>query len=106
MQITHTNEIDNYLTLNLDKIGSGTATITVRFLQSNDNLNWYTVKKGAAQGDYTKTISLTADANYEYSSRRDTGFWEGRFARVQFITSSTASVKVKVLASYMKWNIK
>jgi hypothetical protein len=103
--LSHTNDIAPYYTWYWNKIGSGTATITLSFLQSNDNVNWQAVLKGQAQSTYTKSYTLSANTWSEVSFQRDTAFVMGRYLKVYFITSSTASVKGKIF-NRLKANIK
>jgi hypothetical protein len=94
--IDHVNEVFPYLTFLWNKIGSGTATLQVNFFQSNDPTNFYPVKAGVAQTTYSKTFTLSASAANEISFQRDTAQFYGRYLKVQFITSATASVKGKL----------
>lgn len=105
--VTHLNDISNYMVFNWQKIGSGTATLTMNFYQSNDptSANKFQVKKGAANGNYTKSFTLSASTVSEISFARDTAKFEGRYLWVQMITSSTASVKGKY-AIRLKTNVK
>lgn len=92
--ITHTNLIFPYLTWEWTKTGSGSATITLTAYQSNDNVNYAQLKAGVAQTAYSKTYStLAASANEEVDFNRDTVAVGGRYLKLQWITSSTASVK-------------
>lgn len=93
--ITHTNDLSNYLAFNWLKIGAGTATLKINFYQGNDPVNFFTVKAGKTQAAYVKNYTLAASALNEISFIRDTAFFEGRYLKVELITSSTASVKGK-----------
>lgn len=105
--MTHINDINHYMVFNWQKIGSGTATLTMNFYQSNDPLsaNKFQIKKGAANSNYSKSYTLAASAINEISFARDTAKFEGRYLWVQMITSSTASVKGKY-ALRLKTNVK
>jgi hypothetical protein len=103
--IDHTNEVLGYLTFLWNKIGAGTATLAVNFFQGNDPANFLPVKAGVAQTNYTKSFTLSATAWNEISFQRDTALISGRYLKVQFITSATASVKGKIfnrLKTYFK----
>lgn len=102
--VSHLNDVSPYITWYWSNIGSGTATITETFLQSNDNINWFAVKAGVAQTAYSKTWTLSASGWNEISFQRDTAGFYGRYLKVYFITSATASVKGK-LFNRMKVNI-
>lgn len=103
--ITHNNDIDLYHTFYWSKIGAGTATLTINYLQGNDATNFFPVKKGVAQSDYTKSLTLSSSGWYNFSTALDTATVSGRYLKVQFITSSTSSVKGKIF-NRVKTNIK
>lgn len=92
----HTNKQSAYYIWYWNKIGSGTATITLSFLQGNDSLNLFPVLAGQAHSAYTKTYTLSANTWSEVDFDRDTAQINGRYLKVYFITSSTASVKGKL----------
>jgi hypothetical protein len=104
--ITHTNDITHYLIFDWQKIGSGTATLGINFYQGNDptNLNFH-VLAGKANANYVKTLTLSASGLTEISFARDTAVFNGRYLKIQMITTSTASVKGKY-AIRLKTNIK
>lgn len=105
LYVDHTGQLQVYFSTYYQKIGAATATITLNYYQSNDGINWYTLKKGKNQGAYTKSVSVTASAYASTSMLLDTCVLEGRFLKKQYITSSTASVKVKI-TDKAKINIK
>lgn len=96
ISVVHYHAVDPYLTWFWHKIGTGNPTVTLSFLQSNDNVNWFAVPKGAALSAYTKTFSPTADTWYNVSFAQDTARFEGKYLKVYYITSSTASTKGKI----------
>jgi hypothetical protein len=96
VSVAHTNAVDPFLTWQWTKVGSGTATITLTFLQSNDNVNWFAVPKGAALSAYSKSYTLSASGWNLVSFAQDTARFEGKYLKVYYITSSTASVKGRV----------
>ena len=105
--VTHVNLITPFLTTYWQKIGAGTAAVTVKFYQSNDptNANFVSVKKGKLLTDYTKLLTLSASGWNHISFVSDTANLEGRYLKVLFVTDATASVKGK-LFNRMKFNIK
>jgi hypothetical protein len=97
--ITHTNDIFPYFNLSWLKSGAGTATVTMSFWQSNDptnGANFKPVVAGVAQTTYTKTFTLSSSGWNEVSFARDTARFEGRYLKVQYHTSATASVGGKM----------
>ncbi len=94
--VQHTNNVFPYMTWYWNKIGAGTATVTLTFLQSNDNVNWFAVPQGVAKAAYTKSYTLSANTWSNVSFKTDTATFEGRYMKVYFITSATASVKGKI----------
>lgn len=98
--ITHTNDLFPYFNIYWNKSGAGTATVTVTFYQSNSPTNgdaFKPVVAGLAQTAYTKTLTLSASgwAN-DISFARDTARFEGRYLKVQYVTSNTANVGGKI----------
>ena len=98
LPVSHTNMVEPFISSYWNKISSGTATVTVNFLQSNDPAvaNFVAIKKGKNLTGYTKTLTLTASGWTNISFVQDTAQFEGRYLMVQFITSATASVKGKL----------
>jgi len=103
--ITHLNVNDVFHTFYWQKVGASTATLTINYFQSNDNVNYFAVPKGAAQSAYTKTFTLSASTPNYVSFAADTALLQGRYLKIQCITSSTASVK-GYLSHRVKTNIK
>jgi hypothetical protein len=101
----HTHDVSPYITWHWNKVGAGTATVTLSFLQSNDNITWFPVQKGIFDSTYKKTYTLAASADNEISFQRDTALVIGRYLKIYYITSATASVEGK-LAGRIKLNIK
>lgn len=54
IQVDHSALLKPYIQLYWDKIGSGTATVTLTFWQSVDGVNYQQLKKGKLQGAYSK----------------------------------------------------
>lgn len=95
--INHTNQVSPFLTWQWNKIGSGTATITLQFLQNNDGgSTWFAVTKGSAQAAYTKSYTLSASGLNAVDFVADSAVVQGRYLKVYYITSATASVKGKL----------
>lgn len=103
--VTHTNDVDFYHTFYWNKSGSGTATLTVLYFQGNDPYNMTPVTKGVAQGAYTKQFSLSASGWNYISFKNDTANFVGRYLKVEYMTTNTASVGGKVFTR-IKSNIK
>jgi hypothetical protein len=105
--VTHTNDVNPFLSTYWNKIGAGTATVTVNFYQANDPApeNFVTIKKGKALGAYIKTLTYSASGWNQISFAQDSAAFEGRYLKVEFITSSTSTVKGK-LFNRIKFNIK
>ena len=102
--ILHLNKVWPYINFQWNKIGSGTATVTLSFLQGNDPTNLFAIKAGVAQATYTKSYTISASGPQEIDFARDTAYFNARYLKIYFITSSTASVKVKI-AVRLKTNI-
>ena len=98
LPVSHMSNVNPFITSYWSKILSGTATVTVNFLQANDpvSADFVTIKKGKNLTAYTKTLNLSASGWSNISFVQDTAKFEGRYLMVQFVTSSTASVKGKI----------
>lgn len=103
--ITHANDINAYQIFRWKKSGAGTATVTVNYFQGNDPTNFFAVPKGVAQSAYTKTFTLSTDSVVQINPTVDTAIISGRYLKVQFFTSNTASVK-GYIANRLKTNVK
>jgi hypothetical protein len=91
--LSHSNDISAFHTWKWKKSGAGTATVTVDFFQANDPTNFFPIKKGVAQTDYSKSYTITTDSVFVINYAADTASIQGRYLKVRFITSNTASVK-------------
>ena len=98
LPVSHTNMVNPFISTYWSKISSGTATVTVNFLQANDPTpaNFVAIAKGKNLTAYTKTLTLSASGWTNISFVQDTAKFEGRYLMVKFITSATASVKGKL----------
>lgn len=94
--LSHTNKISGYMSWYWNKIGAGTATIALTFLQGNSAYDLQPLKAGVAQTTYTKSYTLSASGFNEVNFARDSVRIDGRYLKVYFITTSTASVKGKL----------
>lgn len=104
--ITHLNAIDPYLTWYWQKVGSGTATLTVSFFTGNDPTNCtFPVRKGVLDSAYTRTFTLSTSQWNDIDFARDTARCSGRYLKIQLMTTNTASVGGKVYAR-LKTNIR
>lgn len=91
-----------FISIGWTKIGSGTATITASFYQGNTSSNCSsTVKAGSANGVYTKTLTYSATTTtpsyIDFLS--DSAKVSGKYLKVQYITSSTASVQGSIITN-------
>jgi hypothetical protein len=102
--VNHSKVIKPFIQLDWTKIGSGTATVAVTFWQSNDGTNYNQIVKGKNQAAYAKTLTITATGSNFISFATDTAILEGKYLKIRYITSSTASVKGK-LAHKIKFNL-
>lgn len=105
ISVIHQHQVDPYLTWEWQKIGSGTASITLNFFQSNDNVNWFPVPVGVAHASYSKTYTLSATTFSQIDFAADSARYSGKYLKLQYFTSSTASVKGK-LYGVLKVNIR
>lgn len=105
VSMIHTATVDPFITWYWDKIGSGNPTVTLSFLESNDNVNWFAIPKGSAQTAYTKTFSPTANTWYEVNFRADTALFSAKYLKIYYITGATASTKGKIFTR-LKTSIK
>jgi hypothetical protein len=104
--ITHLNDINAYQIFRWKKSGAGTATVTVNYFQGNDpTYLTFPVPKGVALSAYTKSFTLSTDSTVQINLTADTALISGRYLKVQFITSATASVK-GYIANRLKTNVK
>jgi hypothetical protein len=94
--VNHTNDIDLFSSWYWLKVGSGTATITASYWQSNDGANWRPVIKGVLDSAYTRIFTLSASGWNYIDTKVDTARFTGRFLKIQLMTSSTASVGGRV----------
>lgn len=96
LPVNHLNDVDFYQQFYWSKSGSGTATLVVAFLQSNDPYNFVAVPKGGAGSAYTKSYTLSASGWNYISFKADTASFTGRYLKITYTTSNTASVGGKV----------
>jgi hypothetical protein len=96
LPINHANITELHGQINWTKVGAGTATVTANFLQSEDNINYYSVLKGVGKTAYTKTYTFSATGANEFSTAADTAYIGARYIKIQYITSNTASVQGNV----------
>lgn len=97
--VTHTNNVDFFSDIYWNKIGSGTATITVTYYQSNDPYNFGTgsqLTAGVAKSAYSKTITGSASGWTYINFAQDSVNFAGRYLKIEYMTSSTASVGGKI----------
>lgn len=103
--IQHLNDINCYQVFKWKKSGSGTATLTASFYQGNDPSIMFPVTKGVAQTAYTKSYTLSTDSTFNIDFSIDTARVSGRYLKVMFVTSNTASVK-GYIANRLKTNVR
>jgi len=102
--INHSAVVKPEIQLYWDKISAGTAHATLTFWQSNDGTTYTAIKKGKLQTAYSKTLSIASDTTNFYSFAADSAIVEGRYLKLKYITTSTASVKGK-LTHKIKFNL-
>lgn len=86
-----------FLSFGWTKIGAGTATITASFYQGNSQYNFTPLKAGSANTTYTKTFTLSASGTNFVDFLADSVKVSGRYLKIQYTTSSTASVSGSVV---------
>lgn len=99
LPVNHPNDVDFFVQWYWSKSGSGTAGITVTFYQSNDPYNFGTgsqLTSGVAKGTYSKVYSLTSSGWNYVNFKQDSVNFAGRYLKIQYLTSATASVGGKV----------
>jgi hypothetical protein len=102
--VAHANDVWPEFDIKYQKIGTGNPTLKIDIMQSIDGVNYFSVKKGKAKSDYTKSYSPTATGYLQCSFRNDTAYFTGRYLKMQFSTSNTASTKAK-LTNHLKVNV-
>lgn len=102
--VNHSKIVQPFIQMYWQKIGAGTATVTVSFWSSNDGTTYNQIVKGKAQAAYTKTLTLSATGTTFISFPLDTAIVQGRYFKIRYITSSTASVKGK-MTHKIKFNL-
>jgi hypothetical protein len=106
--IDHTFDINPYLTVYIDSIGTADTSVIVKLFQSvignqaQDAGDFISVKKGASLTDYADTLSL--NTYYDISFKRDTAFFEGKYLKVMFIGLTKTGLKGDVRGS-LKINV-
>lgn len=95
-QINHKYEVSPEIDILWTKVGAGTATLKAEMFESKDGTNYTTVKKGVLQSAYTKTYTISATGVQTLSFKLDTAYFTGRYLKVRYSTTSTASVKGKI----------
>lgn len=103
--VGHVNDVAITHVWYWNKIGTGTATITLTYWWSLDNVNWFQCTQGVAETAYTKNFTLSASGWQSVDFQRDSIRFPGRFLKTYYITSATASVKGKLI-NIVKANIK
>lgn len=92
LPINHANTLSIAGQLNWTKIGAGTATVTAKYFQSEDNSNYTALLKGVANSTYTNTYTFSATGSQIFDFAKDTVFFSSRYLKIQYITSNTANV--------------
>jgi hypothetical protein len=88
--MTHDFYLSAYLTMTWTKAvqSTGSANVVMSFFQGNDPVNFFPIKAGLAQSIYTKSFTFSATGNQEVSLMRDSALFEGRYLKVQFLTTN------------------
>lgn len=95
-QITGGVRYNPFISLAWTKIGAGTATVTCKLFQSNQggvNGNYQQCVSGVANTAYTKVFTFSATGVNYLDAFADSVKISGRYLKVQFYTSNTASVQ-------------
>jgi hypothetical protein len=109
--VTHINQIAPYMQLYWNKRLSGTATITISFYQANNlpttltSSEWVTVKQKYTNAAFTKALTCSATGWQVFWDKADSAILEGRYLKIQMVTSSTSTVSGKITCR-AKFNIK
>lgn len=86
-----------FLSFGWTKIGAGTATIVATFYQGNSQYNFTAVKAGSANTAYSKSFSLSSSATNFVDFLADSAKISGRYLKIVYTTSSTASVQGSIV---------
>jgi len=95
LPINHANALAIGGQLNWTKVGAGTATVTAKYFQSEDNNTYTALVKGVNQSTYTNTYTFSATGAQIFDFAKDTVYFSSRYLKIQYITSNTASVSAK-----------
>ena len=95
LPITHANALAIAGQFNWTKVGAGTATVTAKYFQSEDNSNYTALLKGVANSTYTNTYTFSATGSQIFDFAKDTVFFSSRYLKIQYITSNTANVNAR-----------
>jgi len=98
LPITHANDVDIAHEFYWTKYGSGTATVTLTFYQGNTPWYFTQLTSGVAKTAYSKSYTISASGDNYVSFKTDSVNFTGRYLKVQYMTSSTASVGAKIIS--------
>lgn len=98
LPINHTNDVDIAHEFYWTKFGSGTATVTLTFWQGQTPWYFTQCTAGVAKTAYSKAYTITASGDNYVSFKTDSVNFTGRYMKVQYMTTATASVGAKVIS--------
>jgi len=97
--VMHSNDVDLTHEFYWTKYGSGTATVTLTFYQGNTPWYFTQCTSGVAKTAYSKSYTISASGDQGFLSfKTDSVNFTGRYLKVQYMTSSTASVGGKIIS--------
>lgn len=103
INITHVNDI-NFVLDQRSKVVANDTTVTIKFFESIDGVNYYATQAGASPSAYTKTFAKGA-SNTLYDSNYDVCWFNSRYLKIMFISSTKSGFK-KCMYGYLKTSIK
>jgi hypothetical protein len=107
VQIQHADDINLFGQIYYDKIKVGINTLTLYALQSNDGVNYVSVKKGVAPGTVWSKAYATigSDTSMFFSFALDSARFEGRYLKLLYKTGAIANTTAR-LTTFLKINRK
>ena len=91
LPITHIANVSFELELR-SKIVANDTTVTVKFFESIDGVNYYSTVAGSSPSAYTKTFAKGA-SDVIYVSASDICWFKGRYLKIMFIGATKTGLK-------------